>query len=250
MGVGCWMGVGRLAVGCWVLQGGDEVALPELRWLVWKPRPSTSRRYSQRRCRRPVGIAIAERWVLGCWVLGVGCEAGSPRGPALKRALGRSLAACFAPPWLVHLPPTSPPLPTSPPTPTSPPPPPKGKGREPRAAACPLNAPRVPNGVPTPSIQEDTAKRKKNFWALGVRYWALGACGFGRWVSPTDLGCWVARTTCWVLGVGRWMPLAKALGGVGGHREATAMWEHEYCSPPRSRRQQDRLGLERSTGEV
>ena len=151
-----------------------------------------------------LGCWVLGCWVLGCWVLGVGCEAGSPRGPALKRALGRSLAACFAPPWLVHLPPTSPPLPTSPPTPTSPPPPPKGKGREPRAAACPLNAPRVPNGVPTPSIQEDTAKRKKNFWALGVRYWALGACGFGRWVSPTDLGCWVARTTCWVLGVGRW----------------------------------------------
>ena len=89
---------------------------------------------------------------LGVWVLGVGCEAGSPRGPAIKRALGRSPAACFAPPWLVHLPPTSPPLPTSPPTPTSPPPPPKGRGREPRAAAYPLNTPPGPNAVPTPSI--------------------------------------------------------------------------------------------------
>ena len=161
--------------------------------------------------------------------MGVGCEAGSPRGPALKRALGRSLAACFAPPWLVHLPPTSPPLPTSPPTPTSPPPPPKGKGREPRAAACPLNAPRVPNGVPTPSIQEDTAKRKKNFWALGVRYWALGACGFGRWVSPTDLGCWVARTTCWVLGVGclwrrRWVVLEDPEGRQRGGSTSAAAW--------------------------
>ena len=151
---------------------------------------------------------------LGVGCLGVGCAAGSPPGPTLKRALGRSPAACFAPPWLVHLPPTSPP------------PPPKGRGREPRAAAYPLNTARGPDGVPTPSVQEDTAKRKKFFWALGVRYWALGVYGFGRWVSTTELGCWVARATCWVLGVGRWMPLAKALGGVGGPREATARWEH------------------------
>ena len=128
--------------------------------------------------------------MLGC--LGVGCEAGPPLGPTLKRALGRSPAACFAPPWLVHLPPTSPP------------PPPKGRGREPRAAAYPLNTARGPDGVPTPSVQEDTAKRKKFFWALGVRYWALGVYGFGRWVSTTELGCWVARATCWVLGVGCW----------------------------------------------
>ena len=152
LGVGCWVGFG-----CWVLQGGDEVTLPGLRWLVWKPRPSTLGRCGRRRFTCPVGIAIAERWVFGCWVLGVwvlgvGCEAGSPRGPAIKRALGRSPAACFAPPWLVHLPPTSPPLPTSPPTPTSPPPPPKGRGREPRAAAYPLNTPPGPNAVPTPSI--------------------------------------------------------------------------------------------------
>ena len=91
------------------------------------------------------------------------------------------------------------------------------------------------------------------FTDLGVgclRIWALGVYGFGRWVSPTDLGCWVARTTCWVLGVGRWMPLAKALGGVGGPRGATARWEHKCRSLARSRRQQGRLGLERSTGEV
>ena len=154
--------------------------------------------------------------------MGVGCEAGSPRGPAIKRALGRSPAACFAPPWLVHLPPTSPPLPTSPPTPTSPPPPPKGRGREPRAAAYPLNTARGPDGVPTPSVQEDTAKRKKKFWALGVRYWALGVYGFGRWVF-TDLGVgclprilgvgWHGPPVgCWVLGVGclwrrRWVVL-------------------------------------------
>jgi hypothetical protein len=160
--------------------------------------------------------------VLGC--LGVGCEAGPPLGPTLKRALGRSPAACFAPPWLVHLPPTSPP------------PPPKGMGREPRAAAYPLNTARGPDGVPTPSVQEDTAKRKKFFWALGVRYWALGVYGFGRWVF-TDLGVgclpqslgvgWHGPPVgCWVLGVGclwrrRWVvledPERRRRGGSTGN---------------------------------
>lgn len=160
-------------------------------------------------------------------MLGVGCEAGSPRGPTLK---GRWVAlpppVSRRPGWYTSPRPRRRP-PTSPPIPTSPPPPPKGRGREPRAAAYPLNTARGPNTVPTPSVQEDTAKRKKKFWALGVRYWALGVYGFGRWVSTTELGCWVARATCWVLGVGRWMPLAKALGGVGGPREATARWEHK-----------------------
>ena len=64
----------------------------------------------------------------------------------------------------------------------------------------------------------------------------------------TDFERWVARTTCWALGVGRWMPLAKALGSVGGPREATARWEHKYRSLPRSRRQQGRLGLEKVDG--
>jgi hypothetical protein len=141
--------------------------------------------------------------VLGC--LGVGCEAGPPLGPTLKRALGRSPAACFAPPWLVHLPPTSPP------------PPPKGRGREPRAAAYPLNTARGPDGVPTPSVQEDTAKRKKFFWALGVRYWALGVYGFGRWVF-TDLGVGCLRI--WALGV---YHRAWVLGGTG-HLLGVGCW--------------------------
>ena len=36
----------------------------------------------------------------------------------------------------------------------------------------------------------------------------------------------------WALGVGRWMPLAKALGSVGRPREATARWEGKYRSLP------------------
>ena len=44
-------------------------------------------------------------WALGVgrWVFGVGCAAGPPRGPTLEGALGRPLAACFAPPWPANL---------------------------------------------------------------------------------------------------------------------------------------------------
>lgn len=34
------------------------------------------------------------------------------------------------------------------------------------------------------------------------------------------------------MGVGRWMPLVKALGGVGVRREATARWEREHRGLP------------------
>lgn len=78
----------------------------------------------------------------------------------------------------------------------------------------------------------------------------MGVYGFGRWVSTTGFGRWVARTTCWALGVGRWKPLAMALGGFEGPQEAAARWEPKYRSPPRSRRRQGRPGLERSAGEA
>ena len=67
------------------------------------------------------------------------------------------------------------------------------------------------------------------------------------------VGCSILGVGClqlWALGVGRWMPLAKALGSVGGPREATARWEPKYRSRPRSGRQQGRLGLESSTAGV
>ena len=148
LGVGCW----ALGVGCFLGVGCS--------------RATTTRSPDGILCRAPLHVVLKYPsswrrdpwgfifWALGvgCWVLGVGCAAGSPPGPTLKRALGRPLAACFAPPWLVHLPPTSPPPPSSPPTPTSPPPPPKGREREPRAAAYPLNTPRGPNGVLKPPI--------------------------------------------------------------------------------------------------
>ena len=50
--------------------------------------------------------------------------------------------------------------------------------------------------------------------------------------------------------VGRWVPLAKALGGFRGHREAAAGWEPKHRSPLRSRRRQGRSGLERAAGEA
>jgi hypothetical protein len=78
LGVGRWaLGVGRWVRGR-VTPGGrvdDEVTLPGLRWPVSKPRSRASRRYSRRRCECPAGLAIAERWVFGRWVLGVGCWA-------------------------------------------------------------------------------------------------------------------------------------------------------------------------------
>ena len=123
---------------------------------------------------------------------------------------------------------------------------PRGEGTRATSRRLP---PKHPAGSQHPPYRKIPRSGRKIFgrWVFDI----------GRWVSPTDLGCWVARTTCWVLGVGcwvlgvgRWMPLAKALGGVGGPRGATARWEHKCRSLARSRRQQGRLGLERSTGEV
>jgi hypothetical protein len=138
--------------------------------------------------------------------LGVGCAAGSPPGPTLKRALGRSLAACFAPPWLVHLSPTSPPPPTSPPTPTSPPPPPKGREREPRAAAYPLNTPRGPK---TPYIRRYREAEEK---ILGVGCSILGVGCLRIWALGVYHGFWALGGTDHLLGVGclwrrRWVVL-------------------------------------------
>ena len=94
-GVGCWVLGGRwvLGVGCATgsppgVQVDDEVTSPETRYLARRPRSRASQRYRRGRHRCPVGLAIAERWVLGvgcwvgvgCWMLGVGCEAGSPPG--------------------------------------------------------------------------------------------------------------------------------------------------------------------------
>ena len=165
---------------------------------------------------------------VGCWVRG-------RVAPGVRRLKGRWVAlpppVSRRPGWY-----TSPDLAAAPHLAAAAP---RGEGTRATSRRLP---PKHPAGSQHPPYRKIPRSGRKIFgrWVFDI----------GRWVSPTDLGCWVARTTCWVLGVGRWMPLAKALGGVGGHREATAMWEHEYCSPPRSRRQQDRLGLERSTGEV
>ena len=154
--------------------------------------------------------------MLGVGCLGVGCAAGSPPGPTLKRALGRSLAACFAPPWLLPLPPTSPP------------PPPKGREREPRAAAYPPNASRGPN---TPYIRRHRGAEEI---FLGVGCSILGVGCLRTWALGVYHGFWALGVYhgFWALGVGRWMPLAKALGSVGRPREATARWEGKYRSLP------------------
>ena len=201
MGVGCWMGVGRLAVGCWVLQGGDEVALPELRWLVWKPRPSTSRRYSHRRCRRPVGIAIAERWVLGC--LGVGCWVlGARQGrPGVRRLKGR---------WVALSPPVSR-RPGSYPSPHLAAAAPKGEGtRAPSRRLPPKHLAGSQRGLNTPYIRRYREAEEKNLGVgcsiLGVgclRIWALGVY-HGFWALGVYHGFWALGGTDHLLGVGCW----------------------------------------------
>ena len=155
VGVRSWaLGVlWALGVGRWVRAGS-----PPGRWVgdhlfsgssIHRSKAPVKQRRSctRQRGRRTVGVARR------AFAVGVGWTAGSPRGRAFKKkALGRSLAAGFAPPWLVHLFWTSPPPPTSPPDPTSPPPPPIGREREPRAPGRPLKTPQGPNGAPTRPI--------------------------------------------------------------------------------------------------
>ena len=125
----------------------------------------------------------------------------------------------------------------------------KGQGkRAPSSRRPPRHLARPQRSPNTPYIRRHR-EAEENFLGVGcsilgvgcLQLWALG------------VGClWRRR---WALdasgeGVGRWMPLAKALGSVGGPREATARWEPKYRSQPRSGRQQGRLGLESSTAEV
>ena len=178
----------------------------------------------------------------GRWVLDVGCWVRGRVAPGVRRLKGRWVAlpppVSRRPGWY-----TSPDLAAAPHLTAAAP---RGEGTRATSRRLP---PKHPAGSQHPPYRKIPRSGRKIFgrWVFDI----------GRWVSPTDLGCWVARTTCWVLGVGcwvlgvgRWMPLAKALGGVGGPRGATARWEHKCRSLARSRRQQGRLGLERSTGEV
>jgi hypothetical protein len=162
-------------------------------------------------------------WALGVWALGVwaldvwalGRAAGSPPGQPGKRALGRSLAAGFAPPWLVH------PLSTSPPPPTSPPTPPRRRRPQNRAderaepPPTPKTPPRRQRGLDSACILT-LPRSGRNFfrrWMFVFRRWVLN---IRRWVTNPTLGVgWhgpcVGR---WM----RWMPLARALGDGEGRR--------------------------------
>jgi hypothetical protein len=129
--------------------------------------------------------------------LGVGCEAGSPRGPTLKRALGRSLAACFAPPWLVHLPPD---LAAAAP---------KGEGTRAPSRRLP---PKHPAGSQHPLYKKIPRSGRKNFgrWVFDIGRWVFTDLGVGcsprilgvGWHGP-PVGCWALDASgegvgwCW-----------------------------------------------------
>ena len=133
---------------------------------------------------------------------------GRPRVAPLKRALGRSLAAGFAPPWLAHL------------FWTSPPPPPlaadpdlaaAAPNREGRRAPSPRPPPKNPPGSqrsPNTAYMRRYREAEEKFLGVGWSILGVGCLyGFGRWV---------AQTIRWALdGVGclwrrRWVVLEHA----------------------------------------
>ena len=193
MGVGYGVGYG---VGCAAGsppggQANDDATLPGLRWPVWKPRSSTSRRHSRPRYRCYVGMVTAERLALGVWALGMAL--GSRQGrPRVRRSKGR---------WVALPPPVSR-RPGSYPSPLP-------RRRRPQRAG--EKSPEQPPTPPTP--REAPTESQHPLYKKTPR---SGRKFFGRWVF--NFGRWVLTA----LGVGRWMPLAKALGGVRARREATA----------------------------
>ena len=140
--------------------------------------------------------------MIGCWVLGVGCEAGSPRGPTLK---GRWVAlpppVSRRPGWYTSLDLAAAPHLTAAA--------PRGEGTRATSRRLP---PKHPAGSQHPPYRKIPRSGRKFFGRWMVN--------FGRWVP---LRIWALGGTDHPLGVGwRWMPLAKALGGVRARREATA----------------------------
>ena len=155
---------------------------------------------------------------MGVGCLGVGCRAlgvwalGARQGrPRVRRLKGRWVAL-------------SPPVSRRPGSYPSPRPRRRRPQREGEESPEPPPTPQTPRGVPAGSqhpLYKKTPRSGRNF--------------FGRWVF-TDLGVGCLPR---ILGVGwhgspvgRWMPLAKALGSVGRPREATARWEGKYRSLP------------------
>ena len=154
---GCWvLGVGRWVLGVFWVLGALGRRRRGLRTGYFAGGLCTLFRSTSE-----LGVAIRGGlffgcWVLGvgCWVLGVGCWARQGR-PRVRRLKGR---------WVALSPPVSrrpgwytSPRPRRRPSPRRRPRPrrrrsQRGGVREPRAAAYPLNTPRGPNGVPTPSI--------------------------------------------------------------------------------------------------
>ena len=129
---------------------------------------------------------------VGRWVLGVGCAAGSPRGPTLKRALGRPPAACFARPW---------PVPLLAPPPTSPPPPLKGRGEGAPSRRLP---PKHPVVSQRPLYKKRPRSGRKFFerWVFDIGRWVFADLGVGCLPRILGVGWHGPPVGRWVLGVG------------------------------------------------
>ena len=126
---------------------------------------------------------------------------GRPGVAPLKRALGRSLATGFAPPWLVHLFWTSPPPPTSPPDPTSPPPPLKGRGEGAPSRRLP---PKHPVVSQRPLYKKRPRSGRKFFerWVFDIGRWVFADLGVGCLPRILGVGWHGPPVGRWVLGVG------------------------------------------------
>ena len=153
---------------------------------------------------------------VGRWVFGVGCAAGPPRGPTLKRALGRPLAACFAPPWPAHLLAAAAYLAAAPNLAAAPhlaAAAPKGEGMR---APSPRPPPKHPAGSQRPPHKKIPRSGRK---FLGVGCLILGVGRLRIWALGVYHGFWALGGTDHLFGVGCWALDAPG-EGVGWFRRA------------------------------
>lgn len=193
MGVGRWVRAGS-PPGRWV---GDHLFSGSS---IHRSKAPVERRRSctRQRGRRTVGVATR------AFAVGVGWTAGSPPGRAFKKGVGslsrRRFRAALAGTPLLDLA-AAPHLAADPDLAAAAP------NREGTRAPSPRPPPKNPPGSqrsPSTAYMRRYREAEENFLGVG---WSILGVG---WHTPSA-GRWM-----------RWMPLAKALGGVRARREATA----------------------------